>query len=527
MVEKCVKMCSLDLRSFEFVDGNGFKELGQYLVNLGAKYGHLDIDSLLPHPTTISRNTIKTAKELRDKLMLKLMPYFYENRCSATTDMWTDDYKKLSYISITIHYINENWELNSNVLHVGQFPYDQKKTGDNIRNNLKQFFNQWLDNEESGDNFLSKITWVTDKGSNIIKALDRNNRLNCSAHILHNILQTTFDFTKTNSKDQLINELLSMAVDFSPIEKLISASKSLVRYMKKNGDKNLLSRPLVQHVETRWNSNLAMLRAVHDMYDELIKMYGAENRKMNDINKSLLSKLIFFLTPFKEASDQFEGTIRPTIQLVLLHRAKLLKHLNSIVSEEKYDDIFKNLAHRTLIIFKEKFKTNIYHGMALFLCPPFKKLRMVENIDERQGIIEKVKIELSKLQSNLISNCSQSEPVPIEETIQSEEDNIFSEWKDDCLPSDNYNDFNNELNIYQMESYNQNQDILQWWKEHSDKLPLMAKLASRILAIPASSAASERSFSTSGRIIEERRTRLKGDTVDSLLFLNDFFKKKM
>ena len=57
MVEKCVKMCSLDLRSFEFVDGNGFKELGQYLVNLGAKYGHLDIDNLLPHPT-ISRNTI-------------------------------------------------------------------------------------------------------------------------------------------------------------------------------------------------------------------------------------------------------------------------------------------------------------------------------------------------------------------------------------------------------------------------------------------------------------------------------------
>ncbi|VVC30344.1 Ribonuclease H-like domain,HAT, C-terminal dimerisation domain [Cinara cedri] len=50
----------------------------------------------------------------------------------------------------------------------------------------------------------------------------------------------------------------------------------------------------------------------------------------------------------------------------------------------------------------------------------------------------------------------------------------------------------------------------------------MAKLASRILAIPAS----ERSFSTSGRVIEER-TRLKGDTVDSLLFLDDFYKKKM
>lgn len=53
MIEKCVNMSSLDLRSFEFVDGHGFKELGQYLDNLGAKYGHLGIDNLLPHPTTI------------------------------------------------------------------------------------------------------------------------------------------------------------------------------------------------------------------------------------------------------------------------------------------------------------------------------------------------------------------------------------------------------------------------------------------------------------------------------------------
>ena len=81
---------------------------------------------------------------------------------------------------------------------------------------------------------------------------------------------------------------------------------------------------------------------------ELLKIYGAENRKMADINKSLLFKLIFFLAPFKEAfsfqisDDQFEGTINPTIQLVLLHRAKLLKHLNNIVSKEKYDNIFKH-----------------------------------------------------------------------------------------------------------------------------------------------------------------------------------------
>ncbi|CAI6358189.1 unnamed protein product [Macrosiphum euphorbiae] len=79
--------------------------------------------------------------------------------------------------------------------------------------------------------------------------------------------------------------------------------------------------------------------------------------------------------------------------------------------------------------------------------------------------------------------------------------------------------------MYQLEHYEPNQDVLQWWKERQIKSPMMAKLAMRIFAIPATSAGSERAFSTSGRVIEERRTCLKGDTVESILFLSDYYKK--
>ena len=48
----------------------------------------------------------------------------------------------------------------------------------------------------------------------------------------------------------------------------------------------------------------------------------------------------------------------------------------------------------------------------------------------------------------------------------------------------------------------------------------MAKLARRILAIPASSAESERSFSVTGILTERRRARLGSDLVDPMLFLN-------
>jgi len=50
------------------------------------------------------------------------------------------------------------------------------------------------------------------------------------------------------------------------------------------------------------------------------------------------------------------------------------------------------------------------------------------------------------------------------------------------------------------------------------RYPYLSKLARQILAIPASSASSKRSFSVAGRVIEERRSCLDGSTVDALLF---------
>lgn len=64
-----------------------------------------------------------------------------------------------------------------------------------------------------------------------------------------------------------------------------------------------------------------------------------------------------------------------------------------------------------------------------------------------------------------------------------------------------------------------NDNILDGWKARNNILATMAKLAIRILAIPATSAASERAFSATGRVIEERRSYLKAETIDALLFL--------
>ena len=60
---------------------------------------------------------------------------------------------------------------------------------------------------------------------------------------------------------------------------------------------------------------------------------------------------------------------------------------------------------------------------------------------------------------------------------------------------------------------------LEWWRQHMANFPQVASLAKKYLCIQATSAPSERAFSTSGNIITCRRSALKPERVDQLVFL--------
>jgi hypothetical protein len=62
---------------------------------------------------------------------------------------------------------------------------------------------------------------------------------------------------------------------------------------------------------------------------------------------------------------------------------------------------------------------------------------------------------------------------------------------------------------------------LTWWKFNDRKYRLLSKLAARVLCIPATSAPSERVFSTAGLTIAKDRARLASHTANELVFLHD------
>lgn len=59
-----------------------------------------------------------------------------------------------------------------------------------------------------------------------------------------------------------------------------------------------------------------------------------------------------------------------------------------------------------------------------------------------------------------------------------------------------------------------------WWKEYSSKFPNLAKVARSMLAIPATSTASERVFSIAGHIVSKRRANLSPEHVDALVCIS-------
>ena len=67
-------------------------------------------------------------------------------------------------------------------------------------------------------------------------------------------------------------------------------------------------------------------------------------------------------------------------------------------------------------------------------------------------------------------------------------------------------------------------DILQWWKEKSEKYKVLATMAKDVLAIPVSTVSSESAFSTSGRVLDQFRSSLGPKTIEALVCAQDWFK---
>ena len=88
------------------------------------------------------------------------------------------------------------------------------------------------------------------------------------------------------------------------------------------------------------------------------------------------------------------------------------------------------------------------------------------------------------------------------------------------------NNYSTELDSYLNENCLKNdKDVIMWWEENKNKFPLLFQLSLKYLCIPATSCASERVFSKAGEIVGAKRSRIKPNHVNNLIFLNKNYAK--
>ena len=277
-------------------------QMAQGLVNIGARFGQVHINSVLPHRKTICDRAKEHAKTEKERLIEQIKKAM-ESGIGITTDMWTDSFNMRSYTVLTCHFVTEDWKLSSRVISTLEFDHTLRKTAPNIQ---EQITKELLEIGIPPDS-LTKVVFVSDQGPNIKAALKNYCWIPCAAHVINIILKHTFE-----ERD---------APDFmGDVTDQINQCKHLVAYLKKSGSTLSLSHAVVQESETRWNTKADMLHSIarqHGQIRALLQDKGQEHR-IEGIQVEVLNTVGEFLTTFKHASVDMEGERYPTINSVLL-----------------------------------------------------------------------------------------------------------------------------------------------------------------------------------------------------------------
>lgn len=300
------------------------------------------------------------------------------------------------------------------------------------------------------------------------------------------------------------------------IHTLLAACEKLVGYFKRSELNNKLSKSLKQHVKTRWNSVYYMLESVYLMKSEIQRLLIDKNvvHKMAMVDFNLIDDLLKFLSPFKECSEELSAEKYPTINEYVLW----YKKLSNLCSEESADiNAIAQLKSSIKMSLLKRFKPEEIHYIALFLNPPFKELKFCDQ-EKKDSVYSSLKCMAMEIRN---APESDHEVLPMDEPSNST-NRPFFEYMDisqEISTPNKQEEIDDELRLYLKTKIKPDCQILNFWKA-ANHIPLLQKIATYILCIPCSSATSERVFSTSGRILEERRSRLLGENVDKILFLH-------
>ncbi|CEG45029.1 Tam3-transposase (Ac family) [Plasmopara halstedii] len=348
------------------------------------------------------------------------------------------------------------------------------------------------------------------------------NGLRCACHRLQTVLKDTFVH-----KDSGVS---------AHIPTIFVSASDLVTYFRKCGQAAVLPSILQSAIDVRWNSHLSMLESIlrnrseieaflHSQHDEeriaLLEQLsqGATRGTSWDYVLALVS------WGCSRAIDLLQIRDRPTLHLVSYFKSQLPQKHNDI----KFAPAATKHNMRAVIAklkanISNKFVPDFIHEVA-YLLHPLSKVVAADQDGVRAATLahmgnmaaafpnllhQETEAGLDEVAMEGVRLPSFISFAPRTSTGDGEEKLSTKEMLESCLFPNNED---KDTYVYF--------DILGYWKSRASKFPLLAKLASFVLAIPASSAECECSFSTARFIKSVLCSALSSDSLEGNVVLHD------
>ncbi|XP_063742293.1 E3 SUMO-protein ligase ZBED1-like [Eleginops maclovinus] len=442
---------------------------------------------------------------------------------AATTDMWSSRTMD-PYLSLTVHFISDEWVLESHCLQTSYFPDDH--TGELLAAGLQEALDSWGLSEQK----LVAIT--TDNGANIKKAIELNHwtRLQCFGHRLHLAIER-------GVKDDRIQRAVGVC------KKIVSAfsyswKKRRDLAMVQN-DLGLPKHVLTTETPTRWGSRQMMIQRVLEQ-ERAISQVLKDDKKSRHLvlhwqDVDVLEAVNKVLSPLQDFTDALSG--EKYVSVSYLKPVLSLFNTSILAEEESDNQLTKDVKRNILAYLNEKYAdedTDDLLDIASLLDPRFRTKYMdKEKVEQVLRRATREIVSLVQAQQDTLSGAAgaaaaaaEAEPVPAPEEKRKKTLASFFKRQSTSTTSSSSSTVSEEesvkmeLTVYlQTTEVDSDADPLDWWRCHQTNFPRIAKLARQYLCIPATSAPSERVFSTGGNIVTCHRAALKPDAVDRLVFL--------
>ncbi|XP_039901550.1 E3 SUMO-protein ligase ZBED1-like [Simochromis diagramma] len=421
------------------------------------------------------------------------------------------------YLSLTAHYIDQDWNLKSKCLQTAYLP--DNHTGEVIALGLSEALASWGLSEDK------QVCITTDSGTNIVKATSLNDwtRLQCFGHRLHSAIEKA-------GKDKRVERAVAMC---KRVVAVFSFSWKKKRELAAAQEElHLPQHKLVTESPTRWGSRQKMVGRVLEQHKAISQVLSADKKTRHLVpswqDLDVLESVHVALNPLLEFTDSLSGECYVSVSYLkpMLHlfrtqilkpsedETQLTKDLKMTVMtylDEKYNDQITNELLDVATLVDPRFKVqyiNAEHVDAIKMRAVSEMLGQIEHPSTSAGTEETedggaaaVLPTQKKQRKSLGSFFKKSHPTS---TGLTEKETVEKELEKYLLAPD----ADSEM------------DPLEWWKINDRSFPRVSCLAKRYLCIPATSSPSERVFSTGVNIVTCHRAALKPEAVDRLVFLS-------